>query len=488
MISQSLADRVIGLASSVGVERFFISPGSRSQSLVLAVEQLAQVELAESYVRVDERSMSFMALGNSVASDKPSALIVTSGTAVANLHPAMLEAHHAGIPLIAITADRPTRLRGKGSNQTTLQPGIFGELIEYVDVQSEQDLNVAREKLIAALNSSKPIQLNVCFDEPLSGQSEVTKFVEKIELSRPSKTVTEIDCSVRGVVIAGAGGDQAREFAESANWPLFAEPSSGARSGNNAILNYEALLKTALSEEIQSVVVFGKPTLTRVVNQLIGSQDQITVVSSDHGVFDIGDNAVSAESLKASNPISGWLEKWQSQVQNHEFGREQLIQKIYAATNVTDSIYLGASKMIRIANNVAPAKEVSVYSNRGLAGIDGSNSTAIGISLNTAGVTRAIIGDLTAIHDVGGLNLSSISQPNVQLWVVNDSGGKIFEQLEIRQQIDDEIYSKYFQTPQVFDLALIAKGFGWGYQLIENSHQLDAAIDAPGPVIFEIKL
>ena len=488
MISQSLADRVIGLASSVGVERFFISPGSRSQALVVAVEKLTQKKFAESYVGIDERSMSFMALGNSVASDKPSAMIVTSGTAVANLHPAMLEAHHAGIPLIAITADRPKRLRGKGSNQTTLQPGVFGELIDHVDIESEQDLTLAEEKLVTALNSSQPIQINVCFDEPLSGDSEVTGFVEKIERERASKTATEIDCSVRGVVIAGAGGVGAREFAESANWPLLAEPSSGGRAGDHAILDYESLLKTALAEQIEAVVVFGKPTLTRVVNQLISSQEQITVVSSDYGPFDIADNAVLADSLKAIRPNSGWLEKWQSEVQDYEFGREQLIQKIWNATNDSDSIYLGASKMIRVANSVAPAKEVSVYSNRGLAGIDGSNSTAIGISLNTAGITRAIVGDLTAIHDVGGLNLSSIPRPNVQLWVVNDSGGKIFEQLEIKQMIDDDIYTKYFQTPQQFDLGLIAKAFGWDYQLVQNSEQLEKAIDIRGPVIFELKL
>ena len=429
-----------------------------------------------------------MALGNSVASDKPSAMIVTSGTAVANLHPAMLEAHHAGIPLIAITADRPKRLRGKGANQTTLQPGMFGELIQYVDIESEQDLTLAQEKLMASLASSQPIQLNVCFDEPLSGDSSVTDFLKKIELDKPVRTPTEIDCSVRGVVIAGAGGEKAREFAESANWPLFAEPSSGSRVGNNAILNYESLLKTDLAAEIEAVVVFGKPTLTRVVNQLISTQLQITSVSSAYGVFDIAENAIQAKRLEARNPISGWLEKWKSEPQDYEFGREQLVQKIWEATEASDTIYLGASKMIRVANNVAPAKEVSVYSNRGLAGIDGSNSTAIGISLNTPGITRAIIGDLTALHDVGGLNLSSIPKPNLQLWVVNDSGGKIFEQLEIKQQIDDGVYKKYFQTPQQFDLALVANAFGWGYQLIENSNQLDSAIAATGTVIFEIRL
>jgi len=236
MSSQELADRLIALVSSIGVSDFFISPGSRSQALVLASENLKQNGKAETVVRIDERSMSFTALGSAIASDSPAAMIVTSGTAVANLHPAMLEAHHAGVPLIAITADRPLRLRGKGANQATLQPGIFDQrVINYVDIQGLDDLEDARQKLIDAFTNSQPLQLNVCFDLPLSGKSNASQYLQRIEMPQNVAKTTTIDCNFRGVVIAGAGGEGAREFAEDAGWPLFAEPSSGSRFGANVM-------------------------------------------------------------------------------------------------------------------------------------------------------------------------------------------------------------------------------------------------------------
>ena len=490
MSSQLLADRIIALVSSAGVEDFFISPGSRSQALVLAADKLKQANLAKTTVRIDERSMSFTALGVSLKSHKPTAMIVTSGTAVANLHPAMLEAHHAGVSLIALTADRPSRLRGKGSNQTTLQPGIFdSRVIDFVDVESEDDISLAKQKLTKAIIGNQPLQINICFDEPLSGESDPERFLEVTNFEELTYEITEIDCNLRGVVIAGAGGERAKEFAEKANWPLFAEPSSGARSGPNAILNYAELLNTPVAQNIEQVVVFGKPTLNRSVASLIKTQAEVMVVGSRYGNFDIADNAKQIQALKAVGQADDqWLAQWK-QDQNHPgFGREALVRRIWEKSSPQDNVYLGASKMIRVADIAAPAKAISVFSNRGLAGIDGSVSTAIGIAMKTEGVTRAIIGDLTAIHDLGGLNLSGINLKNLQLWVVNDRGGKIFEQLELKQEVSPEVFDRYFHTPQQVDFEKIARAFGWGYELATDEQDIDNCLDIEGPVLIELKL
>ena len=144
--------------------------------------------------------------------------------------------------------------------------------------------------------------------------------------------------------------------------------------------------------------------------------------------------------------------------------------------------------MIRVADIAAPAKAISVFSNRGLSGIDGSVSTAIGIAMKTEGVTRAIIGDLTAIHDLGGLNLSGIDLKNLQLWVVNDRGGKIFEQLELKQEVSPEVFDRYFQTPQQVDFEKIARAFGWGYELATDEQDIDNCLEIEGPVLIELKL
>ena len=488
MHSQELADRLIALVSSIGVEDFFVSPGSRSQALVLAAENLKQNNKAKTRVRIDERSMSFTALGSAIASGSPVAMIVTSGTAVANLHPAMLEAHHAGVPLIAITADRPLRLRGKGSNQTTLQPGIFdSRIIDFVDVQKLSDLEQVKQKLISSIANNQPLQLNICFDLPLSGKSDASNHLQRIDIPQENSGRTEIDCSARGVVIAGAGGEAAQEFAEAANWPLFAEPSSGSRFGANVIENYSELVVDRISE-IEKVVVFGKPTLNRSIVKLIESMPEISVVSSRFGEFDIANNAKNFESVKASGQADqAWLESWGEPTKASNSIRENLIKKIWSRTERDDAIYLGASKMIRVADHVAPSKEIRVFSNRGLAGIDGSISTAMGIALKTKGFTRAIIGDLTAIHDLGGMNLTEMSLRNLQLWVVNDGGGKIFEQLEVKQEVEPEVFDKYFQTPQQINFEKIATAMGWNYEFASSEQDIEHCMDLEGPVFIEIK-
>lgn len=490
MSSQSLADQIIALVCSTGVRDFFISPGSRSQALVLAADSLKKQSMAKTYVRIDERSMSFTALGASLKTNKPTAMIVTSGTAVANLHPAMLEAHHAGIPLIALTADRPASLRGKGSNQTTLQPGIFDQRsVDFVDVQSEKDVPLAKQKLIDAISNNQPLQINICFDEPLSSDSNAFGFIERIDFESKKASQTEMDCSRRGVVISGAGGEDAQEFAEKANWPLFAEPSSGARAGNNAVLNYSELLSTEIADQIEKVVVFGKPTLNRSVIALIKSQSEIDVVKSKYGNFDVAGNANQHDGLiPVGSAETKWLASWLKPSPSFGLSRETLIRKIWGKSNQDDAIYLGASKMIRVADQVAPAKQIEVFSNRGLAGIDGSISTSIGIALNTIGTTRAIIGDLTAIHDLGGMNLTELSLNNLQVWVVNDAGGKIFEQLELKDEVTPEVFDKYFQTPQQVSFEKIATAMGWGYELANSEQDIDQCLDIEGPVLIELRV
>jgi 2-succinyl-5-enolpyruvyl-6-hydroxy-3-cyclohexene-1-carboxylate synthase len=360
--------------------------------------------------------------------------------------------------------------------------------VDFVDVQSVDDVSFAKQKLIEAIAQNQPLQINVCFDLPLSSTSKASEFLETIEIPKTTPTVTEIDCNSHGVVIAGAGGDAARKFAEAANWPLFAEPSSGARGGSQVITHYAELLSTPLAEKIQKVVVFGKPTLNRSVVNLISNQHEITVVGSRYGNFDIADNAKQFEAVTAiGSADAAWLAEWKTEAKSANDSRQQLITKIWEKTSIEDNVYLGASKMIRVADTVAPPKDIKVFSNRGLAGIDGSVSTAIGIAMNTSGITRAIIGDLTAIHDLGGMNLSGLDVKNLQLWVVNDHGGKIFEQLEVKQEVSVEVFDKYFQTPQQVSFEKISSAMGWNYELIESEQDIDHGVDLEGPVLVEFR-
>src|SRR5690554_303494 len=182
--SSAASDFAVSLLAEflrLGVRDVVLSPGSRSQALALAAAEFEKAGRLRLHVRIDERVAAFVALGLAVESGLPTLVVTTSGTAVANLHPAVLEAHHSGVPLILLTADRPLELRGIGSNQTTDQHGLFGAGIRFVrDIEAPSQgrhdravvAELAREAFAAAMGHSDaagPVQLNVAFREPLSG-------------------------------------------------------------------------------------------------------------------------------------------------------------------------------------------------------------------------------------------------------------------------------------------------------------------------------
>ncbi len=498
-----------------GVEHIYLAPGSRSQSLAIAADQLARAGRVKLHVRIDERVMAFTALGTALASHKPVVVITTSGTAVANLHPAALEAHHAGVPLLLLTSDRPEELRGVGANQTTDQVGLFGPAIKHVfDVDAPSDEedqtsraeNLGRAALELIANQPGPIQLNLAFREPLSSLTPDAAGVF-VELAEPVMD-QQVDFAVlpaepKTVVVAGAGaGEAAVELAESFGWPIFAEPSSGSRYGANAIANYRRLLENEheLAAEIERVIVFGKPTLSRKVTAMFFNQsiEVVVVRSKSHGHFDVAHRASQiVVEISVSDEVDfEWLNSWRKvdtefQLEvSSELSRENIVRKIYEATTDGDCLVLGASRMIRVADEFAPVKPLAIFSNRGLAGIDGTISTATGVALaysNDDGFTRALIGDLTALHDVGGLAVDQQDgELNLQIVVVNDGGGSIFEGLEVAKA--KESFDRVFRTKQNVDFWHLAEAYGWKYSRVEHLGQLSPALKQSGRVLIEVVL
>ena len=491
MTSQDFAASLVANLVASGVQSFYLSPGARSQALAIAAGQLAETGKAKLTVRLDERSMAFTALGNSMASGRPVAIITTSGTAVANLHPAVLEASHAGVPLILLTADRPARLRGKGANQTTFQPGIFSPAtVADYDLEAD-DASVAAkfafQAVADAVSKRGPVQLNLQFDLPLSAHkpdaNEILASIRSQPLPKPPlPTELEVPVDDHTVVIAGAGGSGARAFAEKAGLPLLAEPSSSERSGPNAITDYLSALE-ALEDEVRKVVVFGKPTLSRPIQRLI-STSALYVQASSFGNFDPFDNAIaSAERLMPSGDVdAGWLESWRKEPELDRRG--EFVRFVWENS---PRLLLGASDLIRVADRVANPREIEVYSNRGLSGIDGTVSTAIGIAQQRQEVT-ALIGDLTLLHDANGLNRSDLGELNVRLVVGNDNGGHIFSRLEVNELLPKKTFQRLFTTAQEVDLHALAAAYGWKYFRCENLAELESAWNESGFVLIDYAL
>jgi 2-succinyl-5-enolpyruvyl-6-hydroxy-3-cyclohexene-1-carboxylate synthase len=523
--AQVFAAHLLAALAKAGIRNFFLAPGARSQSLAIAAGQLAAAGKIELHVRLDERSMGFQALGSALASGEPSVIITTSGTAVANLHPAVLEAHHSGVPMILLTADRPHELRGVGANQTTNQVGMFADAVrECFDVPApnghDREFSEAVQLAIDAVSISMgydgdqpgPVQLNLGFREPLSAlepnAATLNPQIQLPEVFEPIPEFAMLTAEVPTVVIAGAGaGDDAVELAEAFGWPLFAEPSSGARSGANAILGYRNLLDEAgqwaeLAGQIGRVIVFGKPTLGRAAIKLMFNPDvEMVVVRSRHmGHFDVSRRAGRlVDEITVDNEVDfEWLENWRRADAEHilanpvsgELDRRALVEKVWEATNGADQLVLGASRLIREADVWAPAKALRVFSNRGLAGIDGTVATASGVALIAGeGTTRVLLGDLTLLHDAGSLAVD-LTEPeaNIQVIVGNDGGGSIFSSLEMAKTLDEQSFTRLFKTPQSVDLWHLAQAYGWAYARVENLGQLDEALATTGRILVDVRL
>lgn len=574
--------------TEAGVRDIVVAPGSRSQALALAAAELERVGAVRLHVRIDERGAAFFALGTAVESGRPAVVVTTSGTAVANLHPAVLEAHHSGVPLILCTADRPAELRGIRSNQTTMQPGIFaGALRMERDVgapegepgEADASAALARDAVAAALGLDAagafvphpgpgPVHLNLQYREPLSAvitlegvsatlvTSATDATADPPSPGNPRSTdVAEalIEPGPRTIVVAGAGaGPAAEAFARDGGWPLIAEVTSGAHFGPNLVVAYRELLREpGFGDLVERVVVFGHPTLSREVPALVQRDDVETIAVAPSGIewfnpgrrirrFERAVRTVPQHALSAED--RAWLGRWvhtsralvaeglpqpasvrsgidetghvsdfaaqreymraQLEVVRAPVTRRLLVDAVWAATWPHDRLVFGASRLIRDADRTVPGRRIHAHANRGLAGIDGTIATALGIATASqgqpqgaspavAGVTRALVGDLTLLHDVGSLLLGDGEpRPRIQVIVGNDGGGTIFDVLEVAASASPEAFDRVQFTPQHVDLAALAQAYGWGYTRAATRGELDEALGTAvtGPAIVEVPL
>ncbi len=577
----------------LGVEHVVLSPGSRSQALALVAAEFERRGSVRLHVRIDERVAGFTALGIGRETGMPAAVICTSGTAVANLLPAALEAHHAGVPLMLLTADRPPELRGVGANQTTRQPGLFAPTVRYetdlpvpdetdADGDGDQSLmlrQVADEAFAAALGaglrSPGPVHLNLPYREPLAGELPGWLGVPAAELTAvldddpdgppPDATPAEDEPSgalyqggggigesdvplepedepfvlVRGprtIVVAGAdAGSEAEELAHAGGWPLVAEIVSGARFGRNLVHGYRRwLADPALGGRTERVVVLGHPTLSRESAALL-SDPEIEVIALRGPGEPLNLNgvttAVDGVAVAAGEPDREWLGAWQlasreasvdlappapdadglaSTVPGERLGaiaaelaairspidRAALVDAVWRATWPHDRLVFGSSRLVRVADDVLGGKKVPVHANRGLAGIDGTVATALGIAAASqggggVGVTRVLLGDLAFLHDVGALLLPPGEQePRIQVIVGNDGGGTIFDDLEVAAVAAREDMDRVLYTPHTVRFEHLALAYGWEYQRVTTRSALDQALTAPvgGRQIIEVPL
>ena len=492
--STSTARRLVMELLDWNVREAVLSPGSRSGPVAHALAAADEADLIRLHVRVDEREAGFLALGMAKASRRLVPVVTTSGTAVANLHPAMLEALHADVALLAITADRPARLRGTGANQTTDQREIFPGISFAERVKA----------LGQALGSHGPAHLNLEFDEPL---------LEAIEWDFPrtgqvfsSSGGDEPEALVPGprtVVVAGDDARQAaRILARDACWPLLAEPSSGSRNGDGALVAYRLLLAhSPLAGQIERVVSFGHATLSRPVTNLLAREDIEVIHVGTQSTFPVpaGPRVRFVDGVTfAGSDDRSWLDEWRSAdrmacaaidavLRAHSLDGTtgyDVARTVSEALPPEGLLFVGSSNPIRDLDLMARPYTVGerrlTIANRGLAGIDGVLSAAIGAALaRTSSRAIAYVGDLTFLHGSNGLLIGpNEPRPDLTIVVASDDGGSIFSTLEQGAPEFAATFERIYATPTGASIAGICSAYGVPHRLVIPA-ELAAVLEEP---------
>ena len=569
-LPSALADArsLVAALLAEGVREVVLCPGSRSAPLADALADAADAGALTLRVVLDERSAGFIALGAARAHalaghSRCAAVVTTSGTAVANLHPAVSEADAAGIPLLVISADRPHELVGTGASQTTEQTGLFAPALRLgVDLPADLSADLGGSAADAAIagqvrravaaatgvlsRDPGPAQINARFRPPLAVDGAVPAAVTTpvpppamaaqateavpVPLVEAAEQIgaPSADAQGRGIVVAGdtaspAVGALARALAEHLDWPLLAEPTSQARGGPQALTRYAELLATGpgrdLVAQADHLIVVGHPSLSRSVTALLGREDlDITVLTERAGWTDVPgrarrvipvdglgarmtDAAASravrlADSLTLVRADAAWVEAWRRAVADlpeperpgsPDAVANAAVEVVWEAARPVGApiLLVGSSMTVRRLDRLArpgdpDCSAPKAVANRGLAGIDGTIATGVGLWMASERPVRAVMGDLAFLHDAMSMGRGlRETEPDLQVIVVDDGGGAIFSHLEYARTTASDRFERLFAAPQRASISALAAALGARVHVPEDVAALRALLAEP---------
>ena len=541
--STALATVVVDELVRHGVREAVLCPGSRSAPFAYALQEADRAGRLRLHVRVDERSAAFLALGLAKLTRRPVPVFTTSGTAVANLHPAVLEASHAAVPLVIVSSDRPPELQGTGANQTTDQGHLFGGAVrmfhqlgapERREGQNAVWRSVVGRLCVAATGTrgsdAGPVHLNVPLREPLvpdpiesdarlPDPSPVAPWLESFDgrdgdapwvTVHPARLQGEVFSSIpRTLVLLGdlpdpAGGAQVMALAAAAGWPVIAEPFGS--HDRSATLPHGPLLLTAgewlVRHLPERVLVIGRVTLSRAVAALVRNPAVVVEVVAAQSSWPDPSHvasvihpfeAVTASVASGRQVDEQWARDWSDAGQLVAKAADAVIGRAWpsglavARTVLAElppdaTLFVGSSNAVRdvdlaLSPSVRTAP-LTVVASRGLAGIDGCVSTAIGVALAEPGrPAYALMGDLTFLHDCNGLLIGPHEpRPDLTIVVTNDDGGGIFTLLEPGEPSRATDFERIFGTPTGASIVDICRAHGVGHTFASTAAELSGAL------------
>jgi 2-succinyl-5-enolpyruvyl-6-hydroxy-3-cyclohexene-1-carboxylate synthase len=511
------------------VSHVVLCPGSRNAPLAYALHDAAEQGKVRLHVRLDERGAAFLALGIAARTRRPAVVICTSGTAAANFHPAVLEADRAAVPLIVITADRTPEARAAGVSQVIDQNRLYGGAVRYFHEFAVADRKTGqnaywRSQIAKAWSAARdaryagPVHLNIPFleplvpdlkvdsepdsggksewPEPLAGREDGARWTELPESGSARPTL--VPSAERGLILTCEPGlSQVWEWAQRHDWPVISETGGLGLGGTAALSSGLWLLGASrfLAEhKPEQVLCVGRPTVFRQVQSVLSDNAiEVLLVRPDsewptpaHNVRQVGE--WFKEPIKSAD--SAWLASWRqadraaAAAVRSVLAEEPWPTGLHIGADLVESLPSGAlltvgssnpTRDVALAGGLRP--DVTVLRNRGVAGIDGTVSTAIGAAIAHRGPAYAFMGDLTFLHDVNALLIAaSEERPNLTIVVLNDDGGGIFSLLEQGASEYAESFERLFGTPQGADLRALCAGCRVPHSRVRTSNELKAAL------------
>ena len=525
--STAFAEVLVDELIRTGVREAVLSPGSRNAPLSLALHRAESAGRLRLHVRIDERTAGFLALGLARGSGRPAVVVTTSGTAVANLHPAVLEAHHGGVPLLVLSADRPADLRDVGANQVIDQRSVFGGVLrlfhEFGEAHPVDDEAIAAGQnarwrsivcravaaSIGAFGTPGPVQLDVPLVEPLLPDGSAAPAELDGRPAGAVWTAIGVPGPHPGAVVTPRSGERVLFVADLTDPRAVALASAGhvvvseagGAAGREVLAAGLHLIGTPDfldTHRPDRVVVLGRPTLFRPVAQLLSDPAvQVDIVGSAAAFADPSGRAHAVApgvEASAARPDPVWSDAWRAA--DDRAGRAvqallddwdlssspRLARDVVAALPRRATLILGSSQPPRdVGLGSAGRNGVTVLANRGVAGIDGMISTAIGAALAVPDSPAvALVGDLTFLHDATALVIGPREpRPDLTVVVSNNDGGGIFETLEPGAPEHRDAFERVFGTPPGVDLGGWVQACGADYVEVTGPGELAEVVGTP---------
>jgi 2-succinyl-5-enolpyruvyl-6-hydroxy-3-cyclohexene-1-carboxylate synthase len=523
-VSLACAGALVGTLARGGVRHACLSPGSRSTPLALALARHPDIEI---HVHLDERSSAFFALGLATSLRRPVVVACTSGTAAAEMLPAVVEASQSRMPLILLTADRPPRLRGTGANQTIDQRELYGPYartyIEPPVPASADDLprwgDAGRDALLWCGGATPgPVQIDCPFDEPVvpagepvepgtmggwtsSGPADANPAPSEQDVA----AVAEAVAGRRGLVVSGGSAwyppGLTVHLAERLGWPVMAEPTSDARRPGQSLSAAQAVVASPWLERRRPEVILqvGAAPTTRTTQALVAGGSDLVVVDALHlepdpeGRASLRVHADPERVVAALEPIplapapDSWLDDWRladttaRRVLDESLDHTESCTELQVARDLAGAVpdggvlFVGNSMPVRdLDYTMAPREGLRIVANRGASGIDGLVSTSLGVAVSGIGPTFALLGDLSVLHDAGALLWYGHRNPPLTIVMPNNGGGQIFSLLGQRDLPEHE--RPLFTTPHAMDFGALCDAAGAGHSLVSDVWAFEAAL------------